>query len=396
MKILIAEDDVVSRKVLVGHLEKWGYEVMETTNGTDAWNAFEAGDFQMAILDWMMPGMDGVELVRCIRLARRPTYTYVILLTAKSQKEDIVGGFEAGADDYVTKPFDREELRVRVLAGQRILQLQSELLRAEKAASVGQIALGISHELSEPIARVRDNLGMLRRRMLTVAEQLETPLPPATDLTGTGEVQTESTSDLISQSIDLLVRAQDTLRNLRDFAHADEFIMKPIALAPALHDVYDMIRRLAEAKAVDVMLDIADVPAVNANAGKLKKVVLHLMVNAIDAVDRRGTVVLRASHEDGHVVIRVMDNGRGIAPAHLPHLFEPFYCLRLPADRRLGLGLAISDAIVREHGGSLDVQSIVDRGTTFIIRLPAVVPEVTVSPAVHAAGAAPRKVVAER
>jgi signal transduction histidine kinase len=181
----------------------------------------------------------------------------------------------------------------------------------------------------------------------------------------------EEVAALFARSLELAVRVQDTIRNLRDFAHADEFIMKPIALPPALMDVADMVRRLAESKAVEVQCDLAaDVPAVNGNAGKLKKVVLHLLVNAIDAVDRRGDVVLRLANKGDHVQIQVQDNGRGIAPTHLQHIFEPFSSLRYPADRRMGLGLAISDAIIREHGGTLEVNSTLGHGTTFTIRLP--------------------------
>jgi two-component system NtrC family sensor kinase len=392
MKILIAEDDVVSRKVLRGHLEKWGYEVIETTNGDDAWAAYQADKFPMAVLDWMMPGIDGLELVRRIRQSRRPIYTYVILLSAKWLKEDIVEGIESGADDYVTKPFDREELRVRVLAGQRILELQTALLRAEKGNSVGQVALGLSRELYEPIGQIRENLVLLRSDMLTLGEQIaaQHEFDPASPTAGERLLQSSSITALFNRSLEMVVRVQDTLRNLRDFAHADEFQMKPINIAPALMEVSDMVRRLAETKAVEVQQEISQLPAINGNAGKLKKVILHLLVNAIDAVDRRGTVTLRASHENNQVIIQVQDNGRGIAPAHLPHIFEPFYLLRLPADRGLGLGLAISDAIVREHGGTLEVQSEVGHGTTFTIRIPALSSDPTVEVTIHTTDSVPQ------
>jgi two-component system NtrC family sensor kinase len=193
----------------------------------------------------------------------------------------------------------------------------------------------------------------------------------------------------------MLGRVQSTLRNLRDFARADEFSMKPITIGPVLEDVAEMVQRLAATKAVELQLELGEIPPVNGNAGKLKKVVLHLLVNAIDAVDRRGRISLRASHEDGQVVIRVEDNGHGIAPSHLPHIFEPFYALRLPADHRLGLGLAISDAVIREHGGTLDVRSVVDRGTTFTIRLPALPPEAGDSATAPSSSSIEQNVLAE-
>ena len=130
MKVLIAEDEAISRRLLQSYLERWGHEVVVAQNGVEAWNLFQAGEFRIVISDWMMPEMDGVELIRRIRAAERAGYVYLILLTARSQKEDIVEGMEAGADDFVTKPFDRDELRVRLRAGQRIMELEAALRSA--------------------------------------------------------------------------------------------------------------------------------------------------------------------------------------------------------------------------------------------------------------------------
>ena len=128
MRILIAEDDAVSRRVLAMQLGKWGHEVISTENGLDAWEALhDANAPLIAILDWMMPGMDGVEICRRMRQEQTDSPTYLILLTAKSRKENVIEGLEAGADDYLTKPFDRHELRVRLQAGARIVELQESL-----------------------------------------------------------------------------------------------------------------------------------------------------------------------------------------------------------------------------------------------------------------------------
>ncbi len=129
MKVLLAEDEVVSAQVLQAHLEKWGHEVLLAEDGAAAWRLFQEQDVALVITDWMMPEMDGLELVRRIRGTPRAGYVYVILLTAKSRKEDIVRGMEAGADDFLAKPFDRDELRVRIRAGERIVLLEQDLAR---------------------------------------------------------------------------------------------------------------------------------------------------------------------------------------------------------------------------------------------------------------------------
>ena len=127
MKVLIAEDEALARRLLQSYLERWGHEVVAAQNGAEAWQLFAAGEFSIVISDWVMPELDGVELIRRIRACRRPAYVYAILVTSKSQKEDIVEGMEAGADDFVTKPFDRDELRVRLRAGQRVIELETAL-----------------------------------------------------------------------------------------------------------------------------------------------------------------------------------------------------------------------------------------------------------------------------
>ncbi len=128
MRILVADDEGTTRLKLEGLLTKLGYEVLIARDGVEAWEILQRDDAPtLAIVDWIMPGLDGVEVCRKVREAGRRPYIYLIMLTIKDQTEDVVVGMEAGADDYLSKPFDMEELRVRVRAGERILALQDEL-----------------------------------------------------------------------------------------------------------------------------------------------------------------------------------------------------------------------------------------------------------------------------
>jgi diguanylate cyclase (GGDEF)-like protein len=130
-RVLIAEDDPVSRRLLELFLVRWGFEVTIVTTGTEALQMLERLDApRLAILDWMMPGMEGVQVCQKLRESADRRYVYVLLLTARTQKEDLLQGLESGADDYLTKPFDSQELRARLHVGQRILDLQDQLIAA--------------------------------------------------------------------------------------------------------------------------------------------------------------------------------------------------------------------------------------------------------------------------
>jgi len=133
VKILIADDSVVSRHLLEATLRKWGYDVMVACDGAEALELLQREDAPgLIILDWMMPGMTGVEVCRRIRQRDSEPYTYILLLTSKNEKEDLIEGMDAGADDYITKPFDQNELQVRLRAGIRLVDLQSQLLKARE------------------------------------------------------------------------------------------------------------------------------------------------------------------------------------------------------------------------------------------------------------------------
>jgi len=133
MRVLIAEDDSISRRILEATLTKWGYDVTIACDGEEAWASMQDPEApRLVILDWMMPGLNGVEVACRVRALDRDDYNYIILLTAKGRKEDIIEGMDAGADDYITKPFVARELKVRLRAAKRILDLHAELLAARE------------------------------------------------------------------------------------------------------------------------------------------------------------------------------------------------------------------------------------------------------------------------
>jgi two-component system cell cycle response regulator len=132
-KVLIADDDRISCKLLSSLLTKWGYQADIVYDGVEAKRELtKPGAAQLAILDWMMPGLDGIQVIKAVRAASREAYTYMLLLTSKAQKQDLLEGLDAGADDYLKKPLDSAELRARLRVGARILGLEHRLIAARE------------------------------------------------------------------------------------------------------------------------------------------------------------------------------------------------------------------------------------------------------------------------
>ncbi len=160
-RVLIAEDDPVSCHLLKSFLVKWDYDVAVVTDGMAALRILEGDDTpRLAVLDWMMPGMEGVQICQRIRERKDRPYVYVLLLSARSEKRDLLRGLELGADDYLTKPFDSEELRARLLVGERILNLQDDLIAARE-----ELRFRATHDLLTGISNRGTVMDALRNEL---------------------------------------------------------------------------------------------------------------------------------------------------------------------------------------------------------------------------------------
>lgn len=156
MKILVAEDEPISRELLAAYLTKWGHEVIASADGEQAWELLNAGEPpRLLLLDWMMPGIDGLELCRRIKGGEQSGQVYIILVTAKNRRQDIVAGLQAGADDYIVKPFDEDELQARVKVGVRIVELWQQLLETERLTVLAQTAGAAAHEINQPLSTLQ-------------------------------------------------------------------------------------------------------------------------------------------------------------------------------------------------------------------------------------------------
>jgi signal transduction histidine kinase len=396
--------------LLQSYLQQWGHQVVAAPDGAVAWRLFEESEFPLVLSDWVMPEMDGLELIRQIRSRPSGAYVYIILLTARAQKQDVIEGLESGANDFVTKPFDRGELRVRLRAGERIIELeqtlaaqnralreaQTALVQTEKLASLGQLAAGMAHEINNPIAYVSNNLAVLRRDVPAALQVLDKYREGLEQLRGVvpdlaAEVERmeeeidlpyirDSLPRLFERSLDGLKRVRDIIKNLRDFARLDEADFKEADLNAALQSTLEIASHEIKKSAIQLRTQFTELPTVLCHPGKINQVFLNVLLNAVQATAPGGEVMVRTRMDEavgtGGVAIEVQDNGCGIKPEHLPHIFDPFFTTK-PVGQGTGLGLSVSYGIIRDHGGSIEVESEVGRGTLFRIRLPSQPPRVS-------------------
>lgn len=399
MKVLLAEDSPTIRQLLTLQLAEWDFQVVQAKDGAEAWELFQEEPFSLVLTDWMMPRMDGLELIRLIRAAETPHYVYVVLLTAKSGKEDLIHAMDAGADDFLVKPCDDGELRVRLREGMRILELertlgeknlalqttQAALVHSEKMAGVGQLAAGMAHEINNPVAYVSNNLSVLRRDVAGVMEILQAYRAcrrhiAEADPQAAGQLdQLEKDHDLewIQENIETLVksslgglaRVRDIVKNLRDFARLDEAEFDYLDLRTAIDATVAVMRNVIDGKRLNVRREFSPAPRVYCRPAKIHQVLHNVLLNAIQASHSGGEIRIALSGDEQSALIDIQDQGVGIDEETLPKIFEPFFTTK-PVGEGAGLGLAFCYGVMRNHGGSIDVSSRAGEGTTVRLRLP--------------------------
>ena len=259
-------------------------------------------------------------------------------------------------------------------------------MQNEKLASLGRLAAGLAHEINNPIAYVSNNLAVLRRDMQAALAILQTYQRGRDSL---AQQEPDLASDLArreeemdlpffqqnfvrmcDKSLEGLQRVRHIVNNLRDFARLDEAPFKEIDLNRALESVLEILRPEILKKQIRLETHCEPLPPVLAQPSKINQAFLNMLGNALEACAAGGTISVRARPEDHKgILIEIEDNGCGIRPEDLPNIFEPFFTTK-PVGQGPGLGLALSFGVVREHGGTIEVDSAVGKGSTFRVRLP--------------------------
>jgi signal transduction histidine kinase len=403
--ILVADDEHTVREYLSALLRHNGHVVMEVENGSDALNALlSPSGPSLAVMDWDMPGMTGVDVCRAIRKTRDHGLLYIILITGAAQAEDVVEALESGADDFLKKPFRNGELLARIRAARRILELSHEkiamikqLEEQQRLESIGRLAAGIAHEINTPMQYIGDNTRFISDSLKDIFGVIEVVKNMAAKIEGGAccddvvdavhkamadadiDYISEQIPEAVAQSMEGIERVTKIVRAMKELAHPGSGEATPSDINHMLETVVTVSRN--EWKYVaDLVTDLQSaLPPVSCFIADLNQAVLNIIVNAAHSIAEKqvrtgdtakGHITVTSLKVGGLVEIRISDSGEGI-PKYIQHrIMEPFFTTK-EVGRGTGQGLPIArSAIVDKHRGTLDFETEEGVGSTFIIRIP--------------------------
>ncbi len=365
--ILVVDDEPINRQVLRNQLEMVGYRVEVAIDGLQGLKLLEKLNPQVILLDVMMPRLSGYQTCYRIRQKYSASELPIILLTAKDQPEDTVRGFQHGANDYLTKPFSREELLIRVRFHLKLSKatsevyrmmddlrgMQNQLIQSAKLAAVGEMTSGIAHELKTPLAGISTILSGVE-----LARQLHQ------------EIDMDATCSRVSL---LVKRCSAIIEHMRNYSrrteetHSQTQIINQL-LKNTLLLVEPQLKRIGGKLELNLGHDL---PFVAGNDIQLEQVFINLCNNACDAMEqsKERILTIQSMAEGDAVVVRVSDTGTGMRPEVQERVFESFFTTKSSA-KGTGLGMSISQNIIEQHKGQIRFNSELGRGTTFEIYLP--------------------------
>ncbi len=399
MKIIIAEDNPVILNLYKISLKNTGYELILTKNGAEALKRLNETKAQMVITDWEMPEMDGLSLCRYIREQENTPYVYIIFVSSHDRQNDAIKGLNAGADDYIKKPFNPDELISRIRAGERIIELEDKfkkaygnLVHVEKMASIGRLAAGIAHEINNPAGFILSNLDIMREYQHDIMKIIKhynelvsyilneksTDIPDKIK-TMADNIKTEAekidigfiledTKDLLNENKKGILKITELVQELRAFVHPGEQKIKSVDLNEEIKAVLNIIQHDIEFKK-PVSANFGDIPHIACNPAEMNQVFYGLLSNAAKATEEKGRIMISTKTDNDNIVVMISDTGKGIEKENLSRIFDPFFTT---GDIDKGRGMSLNSAynIVKNHGGRIDVKSDIGKGSVFSVILP--------------------------
>jgi two-component system, NtrC family, sensor kinase len=391
MDILILDDDASARETLRAFLTKWEFSPVAVSNGEEAWRLLQEPDGpSLAILDWMMPGMNGLDVLQALRQAELTRYVYAILLTGRQDEHAMLQGFEAGADDFVHKPFDARELQSRINVGARMIRMEREvrhyardmealareraaqLLHADRLSSLGTMAAGIAHEINNPTSVLFSAIDML----LEVWKDIQPAVAgDAQAITSLPDYQRQFIQEEIPG---ILTSCESSLKRIAKIVNSLQVYARKGSQGTELCDLNKCVEDAVALcsgpmkRYVEVRLETTpDLPPFLGDQQAIHQVIINLVMNASQAMEGRKqpSLTIRTSQEEHWLRADFEDNGPGIPDETIQQIWTPFFTTKDPG-KGTGLGLAIAQSIMEKHGGAIRAENPPEGGARFTILFP--------------------------
>lgn len=393
--VLLVDDEPEVLAALRRSLRGEPYEILTAGDADEAFGLLARHPVDLVVADHRMPGMCGTDFLGEVR--HRAPWAQRVLLTGFPAQARVRFGLGGEIQELVTKPWNDDGLRLTLRArlretegtawadscGADRLRLQAQMIQAQKLQAIGQLTAGIAHEINNPVGYILSNLSTVidyahdLSRLLTFALSAAERLPE-------GDPEKERIRSLakaleapfliedfrkaLEESRQGAERIRDLVRSLKAFTHVDDGEPAPVDLREAVQNALRIAHNELKYKAT-VHCDLEEVPPVMGHVLGLEQVLVNLLVNAAQAIEKRGEIFVRLAREGGEAILEVRDTGPGISPENQKRLFQPFFTTK-PVGKGTGLGLHIAAQIVRAHHGRIEARSERGHGAEFIIRLP--------------------------
>ena len=412
--ILVVDDEPVNIQVLNNQLSLHHYRFISAQDGFEALKILEDCIPDLILLDLMMPGMSGYEVCQIIRESHSPSDLPILILTAKNQVKDLVEGLESGANDYLSKPFSKQELISRIQTQltlseqntalktqaktleyqvqertQRISknmellkQTQAQLVHSERMSSLGNLVAGVAHEINNPVQSISVTTDNLKQNLDDLSQLIfklggENAEAHFEKLFGT---HFKKLGHNLSNLKEGSLRIKNIVQDLRTFSRLDEAEQKQVKLVEGIHSTLNLLK--AQYRQIEFMEEYLAQPELECWPAQLNQVYMNVMVNACQAIEVKqkssnetfqGSLYIRTflfeTNKTQNVGIEFTDNGCGMSQEIQSQIFDPFFTSKKVGEGT-GLGMSISYGIIEKHSGRISVQSKENEGSTVLIELP--------------------------
>lgn len=393
MEILIADDDFTTRKILSVILAGEGFEPVSVEDGSKALEVLQQENSpRIAILDWSMPGLTGIEVLQELRKSQED-YVYAILLTAKSDAEDFKTGFDAGADDFLTKPINTSLIKQKLNVAKRIIQYEinekqlkteilnyansmkalaeeraKQLVHADRLATLGTLAAGIAHEINNPTTFIAGNVQSLETYWDLIIQRGYFSETDDRQIALILEHFPKITSGIRSG----VKRITKIVSSLKSYARQDLVINKEsFDIREVVEDSLEICHNKIKYN-VSVETKMPESIALAfGDKYQIEQVLVNLITNAADAMggQKNARLLISCQQQDNRIQMEVKDNGPGISEDIITKIFDPFFTSKSRHDNT-GLGLSISRGIIEGHNGHLKAKNATEGGAIFSFSIP--------------------------